>query len=170
MGGALRFDEKDLTIVYVVNRGTEPTTIEGLLLREMPTPRRLWRRRAMTVVANRRLIFRTSTSPLIRTCTVVANLLVWIGDVGTKAEAVPLKSGVAHSVTTSIPTRHHYLRTRRHHGCGRQSPNGDSEQSNLTHLILPEFPILGRFQDRCPPPKSNTQRRQRRPSEPEIKD
>jgi hypothetical protein len=39
-------EEKELTIIYVVNRGTEPTTIENLILLEMPTLWRRWKRRA----------------------------------------------------------------------------------------------------------------------------
>lgn len=46
MGGDRRYDEKDLTIVHVVNRGTEPTTIENLILMEIPTLWRRFRRRA----------------------------------------------------------------------------------------------------------------------------
>jgi hypothetical protein len=38
--------EKDLLIVYVLNRGTEPTTIENLLLLEYPNLWRRWRQKS----------------------------------------------------------------------------------------------------------------------------
>ena len=45
VGGGPERDEQDLLIVHVVNRGSEPTTIENLCLFEYPSPWRLWRRR-----------------------------------------------------------------------------------------------------------------------------
>lgn len=45
LGGGPRFDEKDLLILNVVNRGREPTVIENMVLFEMKNWWRRWRMR-----------------------------------------------------------------------------------------------------------------------------
>jgi hypothetical protein len=54
IGGGPEFDEKDIVIVNVTNRGRTPVLITNLLLWEMPTWRARWRRRPTRtfVVAN----------------------------------------------------------------------------------------------------------------------
>jgi hypothetical protein len=57
MGGDPQFDEKDLIIVNVINRGDAPTMITNLILMEMPTWWARFRKRAARyfVVANPQL-------------------------------------------------------------------------------------------------------------------